>query len=354
MIYDNNSEIIFCISMVLSLVSIIVTLFMTYCAPSALLRSLKIPKLSKYFRVKLAEHECLYSKEPRSKAMDTAASENNSFSFSYAHNDSNCGEGDFADMQNKSSDLSANFLYNEMRKRFLIHRIYIALIFVFMLTELFVVIKTGKSVYIDTFDICNKINFLIAIVSAGYLMFCIFCSLIFEYDMEPFQDKYQSYVNALAHVFSCMCVREQTGQTGLIALSSKYKPLWLKTNVKHFFLRTSRCKVFFLPDKIYVFGKKFSGIYDYSKVKVSCQKNKITEYGITYKDEEIIGKEWEHQTKSGKPDLRYKNNPSYNVCLCGEVTIDFGDGHSIVLVTSNHSIIDDLQKSLETGFKVSR
>lgn len=345
--YDNNSEIL---SVFLLSALILLCLFVpsaVICCNNLPRKSIRIFKRASYVIIKLHSHSIEYIRRHTTGKLNIIKPQHDTCDLSYTLLPDDQPEEDINDEKEKSQCITVDNIIKYINHHYLANKLYIASIFLLLIS--FIILLLNAKPYwqtgIKATDYLNCLYIVIFAVSLVYGIYHIMNPVILEYRMSEAQQlRYTSFINALNRIFSCSCVRESTKQTGLLRISKLTNRIWFKPNIDIFSMRTTQGKILFLPDRLYVIGGKMSRVYDYNNIKISCSKAKITEYGITYPDEEIVGKAWEHQTKSGKPDLRYKDNPSYNVCLCGEVTIDFGDGHSIVLVTSNHSIIDDLQK----------
>jgi hypothetical protein len=91
----------------------------------------------------------------------------------------------------------------------------------------------------------------------------------------------------------------------------------------------------FLPDKMLVIqGDKFGALH-YSDVTFSSTTTRFVETQWVPRDAMVVEYRWEHATKSGEPDRRYKNNRQIPICQYGELHITSHTGLNIVLMFSN-------------------
>lgn len=301
-------------------------------------KSSKISKLAKHFIIALEGEQIKYSISEEKGSVQTADSTVPGYSISYnpgkeyaLHNDTGeIREG--KDRESSDDDIVKSFSLHLLLDK--LNLILYCIILIIAVISLF--FSPSDSVIIVFLSLMIVLPFPAA-------LFHIFRPVFLEYNFnQSILDSYKAFCNALVKATDCELLREKT-KAGLTTIIVRNKPfLWLKTNADIFVVRAATCKVIFLPDKAYVIKKGKVSAYDYSDISISLGKTKITEYGLTYLDETIIGKEWKYQTASGQPDRRYKDNPCYNVCLCGEVKIRIAAEHELIIIVSKEKNIDEI------------
>lgn len=301
-------------------------------------KSSKISKLAKHFKIALEGEQIKYSMSKDKGSVKTASSTVPGYSISYnpgkeyALNNDTVEISEEKDRESSDNDIVKSFSLHLLLDK--LNLIVYCIILIIAVISLF--FSPSDSVIIVFLSLMIVLPFpavLLHILSPVFLDYAADQGTL---------DNYKTFSNALIKTTDCAIVREKT-KAGLTTITIQNKPfLWLKTNADIFVVKAATCKVIFLPDKAYVIKKGKVSAYDYSDISISLGKTKITEYGLTYLDETIIGKEWKYQTASGQPDRRYKDNPCYNVCLCGEVKIRIAAEHELTIIVSKEKNIDEI------------
>lgn len=301
-------------------------------------KSSKISKLAKHFKISIDGNQIKYFISGEKGSVQTADSTASGYSISYNPIKEYVLHDDTREIsEEKDREISDNDIVKCFSMHLLLDKLNLILyciILIIAVISLF--FSPSDSVIIVFLSLMIVLPFPAA-------LFHIFRPVFLEYNSnQSILDSYKAFCNALVKATDCALLREKT-KAGLTTIIVRNKPfLWLKTNADIFVVRAATCKVIFLPDKVYVIKKGKVFAYDYSDISISLGKTKITEYGLTYLDETIIGKEWKYQTKSGNPDRRYKDNPCYNVCLCGEVKIQIAAEHELTIIVSKEKNIDEI------------
>lgn len=346
MIRDNNSEMLFVfLTAVVCLLCIFAPIIIVRIPNSFTKKRIKIPRLAHHIKIDIKESSCNYYLDRTPDKADLIESMSSSYNLCYSTPNLEISNHNLEDLETKNQSINPDSIIKSMKLHSLMNRIYVLTVFIIIFISIVFIMNIDPYGYsdFDFFDIINAMYIVLIMFSAVLVSFHIFAPVVLNYDMSDIQSsRYQAFISALKHIFSCKCVRESVGHADLFNVSLGTLPFGLITNIKPVIYKTSAGKLFFMPDKLYLLSNGTFRFYDYSSVKISCNKIEITEHTTTYSDEEVIGKKWLHQTKSGKPDRRYKDNPQYNVCLCGEIRIQLDNDCCVSLITSNHKIIDEL------------
>jgi len=90
----------------------------------------------------------------------------------------------------------------------------------------------------------------------------------------------------------------------------------------------------FLPDRILVRSGSSWSYHDYSDLRLSCHRQRVTEPGTGPDNSQRVGKTWQYANKNGGPDGRFKNNRELSVVLYGEVKLITPTGFCWILQLS--------------------
>lgn len=120
-------------------------------------------------------------------------------------------------------------------------------------------------------------------------------------------------------------------------------PPYLKTNIQVNVLHLYNETIYLLPDKLLIIKDGKIGAINYDDVQIQYDKQAINSTTM-YDDSDKIGETWKYVNNNGSPDRRYKNNYKQNICLCGKISLKSESGLNVVLILSNHRIIDILEK----------
>lgn len=91
--------------------------------------------------------------------------------------------------------------------------------------------------------------------------------------------------------------------------------LRVRSNTISLLIAGKRHKFLFLPNCLIVKDGSSYFAYSYSNLRLESKNKEFLENETVQKDSQICDRTWKYTTKSGAPDLRYKNNPSIPICL---------------------------------------
>ncbi len=114
-------------------------------------------------------------------------------------------------------------------------------------------------------------------------------------------------------------------------------------------LESSSIKVYFLPQIIIINKGHNLAVCTYKETQIKCNQNRINygAFGVP-NDTSIVDHVYEHQTKDGLPDRRYKTNRQYPIGEAAVLKIENAWGMTILLAASNGGVtpvVDDAGKS---------
>lgn len=111
-----------------------------------------------------------------------------------------------------------------------------------------------------------------------------------------------------------------------ICTASKDLPFPLQTNIGAVAFTAGNESIIILPDKVIVFQRGKVAVLAADDVDASIDVVPFIEPVIAPADAKIVGKTWEHVTKSGKPDGRFKRNHERLTCLYGKINLKSASG----------------------------
>lgn len=118
---------------------------------------------------------------------------------------------------------------------------------------------------------------------------------------------------------------------------SKKTPFFIKTNATCYYAKLMHSKVFLLPDRMVIKGRKGWGMIKYDDLNLSVENQVFIESQEVPKDADVIGYTWQFVNKNGSPDKRYKNNRQLPKCRYGKVSVSAGQAMSAIFYLSNIS-----------------
>lgn len=198
------------------------------------------------------------------------------------------------------------------------------------------------------------VGYIFAKKDAGHRIYTIHYSLD-----DLAQQKYDNILNAIYGlnqnkrflcVVSSIDIEDRKYDSGadshdtcLKAKCSYTAPPFLETNVKPICLDLGRGnqKLYFMPDRIYVYEQGEGhinnyGAVEYSDVSVDYYTKKIVmDLALAPDDSEIVGKTYDKVNKDGSRDKRFKYNPDMIICRVGRIKITSLQGLNILLEVGN-------------------
>lgn len=114
----------------------------------------------------------------------------------------------------------------------------------------------------------------------------------------------------------------------------KRKPFFLRSNVKAYFIKLKKERLYILPDVIIIEGKKGLGVAALKDLDISIESIRFVETTAP-KDAKILSYTWQYVNNDGTPDKRFKNNVQLPVCQYGLVDLKTNSGFHTRLYLSN-------------------
>ena len=144
--------------------------------------------------------------------------------------------------------------------------------------------------------------------------------------------------------YSARC---NSGITRTNAYITTEMPWYIKTNINIYGLNIRNQKMYFTPDRVFVFSP-FHKVYGctYNDMFFSIKATRFVESERVSNDAEIVDYAWAYSNRDGSRDLRFVNNRQFPVCKYGELTIKSPNGINTVLEFSCSNLIDDIQRNL--------
>ena len=140
-------------------------------------------------------------------------------------------------------------------------------------------------------------------------------------------------VQKLSQVFATNKSNGDIGATEL-PITIKDKTTYIKSNLPISQLSTKKSNLVFMPDFLYVSNTKTFYPIDYLSLTINYQDIDMPRNTVS-DDTYVISQKYLHETKSGTPDGRYKNNPIFNICAYGGVSLETEDGLNVAILFSN-------------------
>jgi len=115
----------------------------------------------------------------------------------------------------------------------------------------------------------------------------------------------------------------------------KEKPFFIKTKATCYCVNLSKDKIYILPDRLIVKGKKGWGAVDFSELHIEIGSQGFIESEQVPKDATVTGYTWQYVNKNGSPDKRYSNNRQLPRCSYGVLKFSSPNGFDVMLYISN-------------------
>ena len=110
------------------------------------------------------------------------------------------------------------------------------------------------------------------------------------------------------------------GALGPTVVSRQGWPL-LRTNLETWTLEAAPFRILFLPDSLLVVAQGAVASFSYEELSIAADAVEVVEHGVPAGDGERVGTTYRHVTKSGRPDLRYRDNPAFPVMRYGRLVL---------------------------------
>jgi hypothetical protein len=188
-------------------------------------------------------------------------------------------------------------------------------------------------------------------------------TVVLFYDLSPELERpYEQLMSSLAAVASCARVWHIEAQ-GRIA-DRKYhagassvvrrqptrihfsSPPLVQTNIATAAVWVGRQVLYFLPDRILVFGSDGVGAAGYRDLSVTVYPQRFIEDGSVPTDAQVVDRTWKYVNKSGGPDRRFKSNRQLPVCLYEELHFASASGLNGVIQLLRQGPGNDLGRAL--------
>jgi len=131
-------------------------------------------------------------------------------------------------------------------------------------------------------------------------------------DIDTAEAKYQAGAGALV-------TRNKTNVV-------EKKPPGIKTNVNCLRINVGKEDLFFMPDRLLIFGKKGVGAVGYHKLRFEVDTQRFIETERVPKDAKIVDTTWLYTNKKGGPDKRFKDNRELPVCQYEKISLTSDTG----------------------------
>lgn len=114
----------------------------------------------------------------------------------------------------------------------------------------------------------------------------------------------------------------------------RHKPFFLRTNVKAYYVKLKKEKLYILPDVIIIEGKKGLGVAALKDLDISVESTRFVA-NTAPKDAKILSYTWQYVNNNGTPDKRFKYNVQLPVCQYGLVDLKTNGGFHTRLYLSS-------------------
>ncbi len=183
------------------------------------------------------------------------------------------------------------------------------------------------------------------------------------YDIEEHtENEIQQFYDSFDEIISCQKIwhvsaqsnifnrKYQAGASSAINRSEikiRYKnPSYIKTNVKIPMIPIEKQKLYFFPDKVFIFDRKKVGSLSYSNLNIIQHNQRFIEKGSVPKDGTIIDYTWQYVNESGGPDMRFKNNIKIPILMYSEMLFSSDTGLNELIQLSKENVGSRLVQQL--------
>lgn len=139
-------------------------------------------------------------------------------------------------------------------------------------------------------------------------------------------------------VYANDSARRHGGATRSVRLTKlkikRRKPFFLRTNVKSYYVKLKKEKLYILPDVIIIKSKYKIGAASLSDLNINIDSTHFVASSAP-KDANILYYTWQYVNKDGTPDRRFSYNVQLPVCQYGVVDLKTAGGFHTRLYLSN-------------------
>jgi hypothetical protein len=187
--------------------------------------------------------------------------------------------------------------------------------------------------------------------------------LFYELD-ESLEPKYASMLDGLKKMADCSAawyidsqgkVHDSKYHAGAGSLVTRKdcrisieEPAYVKTNVAVYCIAIGKQKLYFFPDRLFVFSPSGVGALTYTSLSITVKSTRFIEDGSPPKDAQVVDRTWRYVNKKGGPDKRFKDNREMPVCLYDEVLLSSSTGLKAVLNLSRNGAALDFESSVRS------
>lgn len=187
--------------------------------------------------------------------------------------------------------------------------------------------------------------------------------LFYELD-ESLEPKYASMLDGLKKMADCAAawyidsqgkVHDSKYHAGAGSLVTRKdcrisieEPTYVKTNVAVYCIAIGKQKLYFFPDRLFVFSPSGVGALTYTSLSITIKSTRFIEDGSPPRDAQVVDRTWRYVNKKGGPDKRFKDNREMPVCLYDEVLLSSSTGLKAVLNLSRNGAALDFETSVRS------
>lgn len=130
--------------------------------------------------------------------------------------------------------------------------------------------------------------------------------------------------------------------------AGRLAPFRIKSSNVTFQINERNLKILFLPELMIISYKKDISLHTYNQFDISHSDIRFAE-NLTElpKDADVIEWKYQHITKDGSVDLRFKNNPKYPICKYGMLSFSSVTGLLIRFELSNSNISKNIADAFD-------
>ena len=126
------------------------------------------------------------------------------------------------------------------------------------------------------------------------------------------------------------------------------EPTYVKTNVAVYCIAMGKQKLYFFPDRLFVFSPSGVGALTYASLSITVKSTRFIEDGSPPRDAQVVDRTWRYVNKKGGPDKRFKDNRELPVCLYDEVQLSSSTGLNALLNLSKNNTAPDFAESIRS------
>lgn len=184
--------------------------------------------------------------------------------------------------------------------------------------------------------------------------------LIYDFD-EDTQQEIQRFYHAISELASCSLAWHVSSQAIVgnrkynaganqavrrVPIRFNYKtPKHLKTNIKVPAIPVGSKTIYFFPDRILIYDKKFVEGLSYDNFKATQKNHRFIERGAVPRDGTVVDRTWQYVNKSGGPDKRFANNRQLPVLMYSEIHFTSNSGlNELIQFSKQNAGVDWINK----------